>query len=641
MGNRMKYWRDAADTVTIDNIGKVNFKPVEGKSIPNFGFDRASYWFRIDLTNHAPETERLLEIDFSPLDYVDFYVQDATGAWIHMTAGDMRPLEARDVLHRHPIFPFTLSQGETRSIYLHIKTISAVQVPVIIWNRTEFAQASYHIQLINGLFFGAMAIMALYQLFLFFSIRDRITFYYVLTLVAMTNVVAFFQGYTFLYLHPSQPIWNDVFAITSGPIFLLCSTLLTRAFLNLPKLNRWLDYLLLTNMTLDVLVAVLMFINFREISYKYHHGFVLSHCLIALACAGYGLYKKYRPARFYLLGWISPLIAIGFFTMGNLGFLSVYLSTGNTGLMVGCVFLMLFISFALGDRWSVLEKENQRAKQAELEREHNEKIRLEGEVKNRTVEIQQQNLKLEEVNRVKDKLLSVVSHDIRGPLSSLHLALNLVNSGSLSAKEFQKVTEDLEARLTNTTEFIDNLLQWAKLQMSGETFEPDRLNLSKLADESVKLLEPECAHKNIILKNRFQGTFEAYADVNMVRSVLRNLLINAIKFTKPNGTVSLSAYRVEHKIIISIADSGIGIPEKNRKTLFTLTSVATQGTNEEKGTGLGLLLSKEFVEKNGGSIWFETKEGEGTTFYFSLPEFVAEKHEVRNSNYEIRRKSGK
>ena len=216
-----------------------------------------------------------------------------------------------------------------------------------------------------------------------------------------------------------------------------------------------------------------------------------------------------------------------------------------------------------------------------------------------------------------------------------------MNSGSLSAKEFQKVTEDLEARLTNTTEFIDNLLQWAKLQMSGETFEPDRLNLSKLADESVKLLEPECAHKNIILKNRFQGTFEAYADVNMVRSVLRNLLINAIKFTKPNGTVSLSAYRVEHKIIISIADSGIGIPEKNRKTLFTLTSVATQGTNEEKGTGLGLLLSKEFVEKNGGSIWFETKEGEGTTFYFSLPEFVAEKHEVRNSNYEIRRKSGK
>jgi len=109
-------------------------------------------------------------------------------------------------------------------------------------------------------------------------------------------------------------------------------------------------------------------------------------------------------------------------------------------------------------------------------------------VQNRTEEIQQQNLKLEEVNHVKDKLLSVVSHDIRGPLGSLHLALNLAKSGALSPTEFQKVAEELEGRLAHTTEFIDNLLQWAKIQMSGETFEPARLNLSALADESVKLL---------------------------------------------------------------------------------------------------------------------------------------------------------
>ena len=111
--------------------------------------------------------------------------------------------------------------------------------------------------------------------------------------------------------------------------------------------------------------------------------------------------------------------------------------------------------------------------------------------------------------------------------------------GSLSAAEFQKVTEDLEARLTHTTEFIDNLLQWAKLQMRGETFEPDRLNLAMLADESVKLLEPECARKNIVIKNTLQGELNAYADLNMIRSVFRNLSTNAIKFTKPKGTISL------------------------------------------------------------------------------------------------------
>jgi signal transduction histidine kinase len=257
-----------------------------------------------------------------------------------------------------------------------------------------------------------------------------------------------------------------------------------------------------------------------------------------------------------------------------------------------------------------------------LAREHEEKMRLEEEVKIRTIEFQQQNLELEEVNHVKDKLLSLVSHDIRSPLGSLHLALNLVKSGSLSAEDFQKVSEGLEARLTQTTEFIDNLLQWAKLQMRGETFDPDRTDLALVAEESVRLLQPEADQKSIVLKNRLQGILEAYADMNMIRSVFRNLLTNAIKFTTPGGTVSISGYRIDHKIIISVADSGIGIPEKNRDKLFTIASVTTQGTRQEKGTGLGLLLCKEFVEKNAGTIWFETEEGKGTTFYFSLPDYV-------------------
>ncbi|HZI24623.1 MAG TPA: sensor histidine kinase [Chryseolinea sp.] len=638
VGNRMGYWQDTTDTVAIDNVEGFEFNTLKKQGIPNFGFDYSAYWFKLELSNNSTQTEWLLEIDFAPLDQVDFYIQDSTAKWVHMTGGDLLPLRVRDVTHRHPVFPFTLQVDQTQTVYLHIKTISSVQVPAIIWSQKEFAQASYHIQIINGLFYGAMFIMVFYQLFLFFSIRDKITFYYVLTLLAMTNVVSFFQGYNFLYLHPSRPVWNDIFAIISGPAFIATSTLLTRAFLDLRKLNNWLDNLLLANMLTNVFIGILMFIYFREISYKYHHYFVLSHCFIALLCAGYGLYKKYRPSRFYLLGWISPFIAAGFFTVGNLGLLSIYVSTSNSVLMIGCIMLMLFVSFALGDRWSILEKENQRAKQAELEREQEEKIHLENEVRNRTVEIQRQNLQLEEVNHVKDKLLSVVSHDIRGPLGSLHLALNLVKSGSLSAAEFQKVSEDLEARLTHTTEFIDNLLQWAKLQMRGETFEPDRLDLSKLAEESVRLLEPECAQKNIRLQNHFQGSFEAFADLNMVRSVFRNLLTNAIKFTKPNGTISLGAYQVDRKIIVSVADSGVGIPEKNRSKLFTISSVATQGTKQEKGTGLGLLLCKEFVEKNGGTIWFETQEGKGTTFYFSLPEFSQASSEVRGENYEVRTK---
>jgi signal transduction histidine kinase len=288
-------------------------------------------------------------------------------------------------------------------------------------------------------------------------------------------------------------------------------------------------------------------------------------------------------------------------------------------MMVGCVLQTLFISLALGDRLRTLEKENQRARELERIREQEEKEKLEQEVTLRTREIKLQNVQLEEVNNVKDKLFSVVSHDIKGPLNSLHLALTLAKSGTLSSEEFQQLSGRLEMRLVQTTEFIDNLLQWAKLQMRGETFEPEDINLVGLVSEAVRLLEPECVQKNISLKNSITGSLGAFADMNMIRSVIRNLLTNAIKFTRREGTITLNAYQVDNRIILSIADTGVGIPPDSRDRLFTPTSPTTQGTQQERGTGLGLLLCKQFVERNGGRIWFESEVDKGTTFYFSLP----------------------
>jgi signal transduction histidine kinase len=289
--------------------------------------------------------------------------------------------------------------------------------------------------------------------------------------------------------------------------------------------------------------------------------------------------------------------------------------------MIGCILQMLFISFALGDRWNILEKENRRAKELELKRNQDENERLEKEVLLRTEEIQNKSERLEEVNRVKDKLFSVVSHDIKGPLSSLQLALSLLRAGDVSAKEFQQLSNSLEERFSHTTEFIENLLQWATLQLKGESYEPSQINLSSIADETVSLLTTEIKRKNITVRNNLHDyKLHAYADLNMVRSVLRNLFTNAIKFTGEDGMITLSFLRTDRQVIVSVADTGVGIPASHRNRLFTLNSITTPGTSKEKGTGLGLLLCREFVEKNGGRIWFETTEGKGTTFFFSLPE---------------------
>jgi len=616
---RVHYLRDASNALTIEQVQNMAFKQGSPDHAPNFGFDRNTYWFRVDIRNNTAMADWLMEIDFAPLDSIDFFLKSDTG-WVHKTDGDVYPIGERDINHRQPIFALQLPQGETTRIFLRVNTTSSLQLPLVLWRSTEFVHASFKIQLFNGLFFGAMVLMTLYQLFLFISVRDRTTLYYVFTLLAMTTIVSYYQGYTFLYLYPRYPIFNDLLAIITGPIFVIFSTRLTQKFLQLYRFNRVLDFLLMANMAANTVVAMLMIVFFRQISYQFHHYFILAHCALALISAGYCLYHKYRPALYYLAAWITLLIAALIFTMNNLGFVTGYLSINYLGLMIGCVLQVLFISFALGERLNVLVKENQRAKELELIRGMEEYEKLEQVVQARTEEIQHQKERLEETNRIKDKLFSVVSHDIKGPLSSLKLSLLLAKTGTLKPEEFNHVVAGIETHMEQTTEFIDNLLQWARIQLRGIMYEPAAVNLEKLIDETITLLKPELQEKKIALeKVGFEGTMMAHVDMNMIRSVFRNLLTNAIKFTPANGVILIHVLTEPETLTVSIQDTGVGIPAANQERLFSLDGITTKGTRQEAGTGLGLILCKEFVERNKGKIWFESEEGRGTTFYFSLP----------------------
>jgi signal transduction histidine kinase len=622
VNGHLQFWRDYTGKLTVKEIDKLNLLPFDPDLSPNFGFDQTVYWFKIEINNQSTEPDWLLEIAYSPLDQIDFFTRSESGKIIHKVSGDMFPITIRDIPHRHPVFEFNVKPQQSKFLYLRVHTTSSVQLPLHIWHRNAFMWMSFKVQIFNGLFYGAMLIMVLYQLFLFFFVRDRITFYYILTLLSMTNIVAFFQGYSFLYLFPENPILNDYIAIFSGPVFVLLSTLLTRYFLNLRRFSKWLDNIMLCNMTLNLLATIVMIANFKMLSYKYHHYFIFIHCIIVLISAGYCLYCKYRPALYYLLAWVTLLTATSIFTLSNLGFVPGYMSTNYLGVMVGCILQMLLISLALGERWNVLIKENQRAKELELKRNLEENERLEHEVALRTEEIQHQKDKLEEAHRIKDKLFSVVSHDIKSPLNSLKLALMLTHSGNISPEEFKEVTCGLENHLGKTTEFIQNLLQWAKLQLKGGSFDPVQLSLHTMAKEMANLLELEMKQKKIQLNLDIDdGDLNVYADPIMIRSTFRNLLTNAIKFTPVSGIIVIDVKKQGEEIIVSVSDNGVGIHPGHHRKIFTLESVTTLGTQQESGTGLGLVLCKEFVEKNAGRIWFESVEGSGTKFFFALPEY--------------------
>ena len=226
---------------------------------------------------------------------------------------------------------------------------------------------------------------------------------------------------------------------------------------------------------------------------------------------------------------------------------------------------------------------------------------------------------LEEANRSKNKLFSVISHDLRSPLNSLQGLFMLLQDGHLSADEVRDLLPELSQRLHQTYSLLDNLLIWAKSQMDGIRAHPAMLTLLPLAQEIGQLVAGQADHKNIRIDVDIPVSLQAYADLDMVMIVLRNLLTNAIKFTNERGTVRITGSLQDDFVHLKVEDTGVGISEEGQKRLFMDNNNSTAGTLGEKGTGLGLLLSKDFVEKNGGAIWVESQVNFGTTFTFTLP----------------------
>ncbi len=258
-----------------------------------------------------------------------------------------------------------------------------------------------------------------------------------------------------------------------------------------------------------------------------------------------------------------------------------------------------------------------------LKRNSNIKYMQELEDKNIKIELQneafsEQTKHLENVNNVKDKLFSIVSHDLKDSLSSINGFIDLLKDGSLSREEFDNLIPELSENANNASLLLFNLLNWSKSQMQSLEPKPSLFDIQEVFESKVKLIEQRMENKGINLVDHSLRDF-AYADRSMFEIVVQNLLANALKFCKSGDTITVSNHISNGSCIVSIADTGIGISEVNQKKLFNSSSFTTMGTDNEKGTGLGLSICKELVELNNGKIWVESTQGVGSTFYVQLP----------------------
>jgi signal transduction histidine kinase len=197
----------------------------------------------------------------------------------------------------------------------------------------------------------------------------------------------------------------------------------------------------------------------------------------------------------------------------------------------------------------------------------------------------------------------------------------MVSTGFVSMEEFQAILPNLQQNVKTVHHTLENLLQWSYSQMQGIKSSPKQVDIQLIVVENIELFAEVAKNKQIVLSYAIPLDTFVFADENQVRLILRNLLNNAIKFTRKNGTINVSAKQNESFIEISVNDTGIGMSEVQVEKLFSIGINSTYGTSGEKGTGLGLMLCKEMAEENKGKIWVESELGKGSTFTVSLPIF--------------------
>jgi len=285
-----------------------------------------------------------------------------------------------------------------------------------------------------------------------------------------------------------------------------------------------------------------------------------------------------------------------------------YIIMVSLAIIVALVALLALIFFR--------ERQKQQKANILLQQKHNEIIQQQAELLDKKQA-------LEASNQLKNRLFSIIAHDVRTPLNSLRGVLSLITVDGLSIEEIDFLYKDISKQLNNLEGMLSNLLQWSKSQMEGEHNQKEVVVLEDVLEEIVGLLQAMANIKDIQLSYTPTEKTRVKLDVNQIRVVFRNLLTNAIKFTHPQGSVNIRVFKKGSSMIVEIEDTGVGMSEKALAKLFQQnTHFSTKGTDDEKGTGLGLLLVKEFVEKNNAKMSIKSQENVGTIFTIEFPIFV-------------------
>lgn len=669
--------KDSSGDFTIKDVIKSNLFKLHTGGIPNLGVSNNTYWLRINITNQSANSNLVFEISYPILDLVEYYVINDTDVVYTAASGDRIPYSKRINSNKNYVFPLMLDSGNTVTCYFRVQCGEQLIFPINIGTYQMMFERQLNINMFNGIYFGIVIVMLLYNIFLFLGIRDRSYGYYVLYIFFVGITQAILNGYAHKYLWPENT-WLAVQGTSlAGALSGLTTIFFVRSFLQTkvysPRFNQLLN-LFAVVYGISILVCLA---GQLQLSYQLNNINAGPGSLILLLTA-INIYLKHktRPALFFIFAWSIFLVSVIVFVAKDLG-LFPYNSLTVSGLQLGSAVVVTLLSVALADKINTYRKEKEQSQAqslaAAMENERiisEQNIILEERVNQRTNELKETNIELHEtLKHLKEtqsqlvdqekmaslgQLTAGIAHEINNPINfvtsnikplkrDVELLIDLMNKieqlsvEGIEGDKRKQLIEDLkqEYDFNYLLEEIGFLLKGINegSVRTAEIVKGLRL-FSRVDEDDIKLADiHEGLDSTLIITNNMLGS-----KINVVRNygnlpkiecypgklnqVFLNIISNGIYAIKAQhgednmGQLTITTSCDHDFVRISLKDNGTGMSDATRRKLFE-PFFTTKPVGE--GTGLGLSIVYNTINKHNGSIEVNTEVGIGTEFIIHLP----------------------
>jgi len=622
IGRKLCYLEDVKSELSFKEVKELyragKFK-LSKDDILNFGNSKSAFWIRIVYKNRTGSGSFLV-VDAPNLEYVDCYTNGLDGSPSIIRSGCFSRETKGVIASNNYIFslPEPSHPDDLNEVYLRIKTSNFMLVPIKFVSHEIYTVGSSFKQHIESIYIGVLITLLLFNIFLFISLREKMYLYYGLYLLAgFVYLVLYLRGYGYVFGYDLRII------IYKYPHFFLALSsvagiMFSWKFLNLKVLAPRIKPVYYFMMSLGTILMVVSLMGYKGLAAAMIQYSILL-ISIGLGVSGILSWKKgHRPAVFYIAAWLFRAGGVILVNLNLFGVLEIRDYTFEI-FPVTTTIEMLLLAFALGDRYSRLINSEREAREGLVRLVQTQNQRLEYVVEERTLKLSETIVELESSNRVKDKLFSIIAHDLRTPFNSLTSIFSLKDMGMLNFEELKMLLNANRKNIDQMRLTLDNLLFWAKDQMKQVSVQFTEFDLKKLSEVLMLVYEPIAHSKNITLELNANEESMVYADENQVRLVLRNLIDNAVKFSPEDNKISINLVRQPKGLRVAVlnvvlnpiaAKKAIESGEENRPQMNTI------GTANELGTGLGLQLCREYMKANGSQLQQKIVGNEVELYFF-------------------------